>query len=209
MKTKLKKWQKMKLPKGWTQEQFLSEVETVVRLLAPDFKTYQDDIEDVKQDARMWAIEGVRRYDPSKGKLAGFLYTHIKNRLTNMRRKQYFCGECPCKLCRGGQPGGTKHEDRQFCQTYLDWINKNNSKQNVVVPTSLSNTDDDTEEALWLEYDFEGNLDISEALEKIDANLPFQLRGTYLQMREGVPGIPKSLREQVMSTIKKILANDE
>ena len=126
-----------------------------------------------------------------------------------MRRKQYFCGECPCKLCRGGQPGGTKHEDRQFCQTYLDWINKNNSKQNVVVPTSLSNTDDDTEEALWLEYDFEGNLDISEALEKIDANLPFQLRGTYLQMREGVPGIPKSLREQVMSTIKKILANDE
>lgn len=206
---KVKKFKKMKLPKGWSEQQFLDEVEQVVRLLAPDFKTYQDDIEDVKQDARMWAIEGVRRYDPAKGKLAGFLYTHIKNRLSNMRRKQYYCGECPCNLCKGGQPGGTRHEDRQFCEVYLAWIAKNNSKQNVVTPTSLSNTDDDTEEALWLEYDFSGNLALSEALEKIDVELPFAMRATYLQMREGIKNINRDAREAVMDKIREILGDKD
>ncbi len=204
-----RKLKKMKLPKGFTEQQFLAEVEGVVRLLAPEFKTYQDDIEDVRQDMRFWAMEGVGRYNPAKAKLAGFLYVHIRNRMTNARRKQYYCGECPCKLCKGGQPGGTRHLDRQFCEVYLDWLTKNNQKQNVATPTSLANADDDMEASLWSEHDLCANLSLNEVLEKIDAELPLALRPTYLKMRDGVKGISKEMRDAVMDKVAEIIGRDE
>lgn len=197
----------MNVPKGWTEAEVLKEIESIVRLLAPSFKFGCYTLEDIKQEARLYGLECLPRYDPSR-KLAGFLYSHIRNRLNNLRRNEYYCGECPCKLCKGRNDGCTKHDDKAYCEEYRTWIRKNARKQGVVVPNDIGCVDDEKESAMWFIEDLTNNAFLAQILEKIDRELPIAMRSTYLKMQDNVKGVPKNLREQVINKIKEIIGEE-
>jgi len=64
-------------------------IESIINMIAPSFTFSYYDVDDIKQEARIFALEALKRFDPEKGELRTFLLTHIKNRLINLRRDNY------------------------------------------------------------------------------------------------------------------------
>ena len=60
--------------------------------------TYQG-VEDVEQRAWELALEGLAKFDESKGDVRHFLRVHIRNRLINDKRDLYIRDDLPCKKC--------------------------------------------------------------------------------------------------------------
>ena len=57
-----------------------------INLLAPSFTFGYYDIEDIKQEAYIFGLESLARYDRSRP-IENFLYSHIKNRLINLMER--------------------------------------------------------------------------------------------------------------------------
>ena len=89
----------MKIPKGMTEEQVLEAIENVVNSLARNFRFGYFDTEDMKQEGRVYAIEGITKYNPKVGPLENFLRTHIRNRFINLRRNKLTRYQPPCVDC--------------------------------------------------------------------------------------------------------------
>src|SRR3954453_8942961 len=98
----------MKLPDNITEADFLAAIEKVVGILASSFAFGYFEVEDIKQQARLFAIEAMKRYDPSRP-LDNFLYAHIKNRLINFRRDKFRRNDPPCLSCHMSIQGQTEH----------------------------------------------------------------------------------------------------
>ena len=89
----------MKIPEGMTEEDVLSSIDRVANGLAYKYKFGYYGVDDMKQEARLLAIEGLERYDSSRGKLETFLWTHVSNRLFNIKRNKYSRPDKPCFDC--------------------------------------------------------------------------------------------------------------
>ncbi len=89
----------MNIPKGMTEEEVLSSIDRVANGLAYKYRFGYHGLDDMKQEARMLAIEGLDRYDSSRGKLETFLWTHVSNRLFNIKRNKYARPDKPCFDC--------------------------------------------------------------------------------------------------------------
>lgn len=196
----------MNLPNNVTEEQFVQAVDKISRMLAAGFKFGCHTVEDIKQEAAVFALKALDKYDSSRP-LDNFLYTHIRNRLINFKRDNFRRTDCPCKLCHGMLPGQTRHEGGQFCDKYLVWAERNTSKQNIMNPLDITNINDEAEPNTKIESSVVMEACASESLEKIDYELPVELRATYLQMKEGI-SIPKTRRDEVVNAVSFILGED-
>lgn len=93
----------MKLPENHTEEQVLAAIENVVNSLAYKYTFFHHTLEDVKQEARILALEALPRYDGVRS-LEAFLWVHVNNRLMNFKRDNYErrdnkpCNKCPHAL---------------------------------------------------------------------------------------------------------------
>ena len=76
----------MQIPKGMTEEQVVDVINGVVNILAYNFKFGYFDLDDMKQQGRMYAIEALPRFNPDVGNLHNFLRSHIRNRFLNLHR---------------------------------------------------------------------------------------------------------------------------
>ena len=70
------------------EEQVLTAIENVVNALARNFRFGYFDTDDMKQQGRMYALEGIPKYNPEVGPLENFLRTHIRNRFINLKRNK-------------------------------------------------------------------------------------------------------------------------
>lgn len=199
----------MKLPTNLTQTEVLDIIERVVTLLAPSFKFGYFDAEDMKQQARMFAIQALDKYDESRP-LPNFLYRHIRNRLINFKRDNFRRTEPPCKPCYMADTDGiaSSHTNGAFCKRHIQWKKRNHSKQNLMNPLDIGNINDEHETNTRTESSVVNNAEINEILEKIDRLLPAELRNIYLQMREGL-SVTKSKRLEVEEYIKEIMNERE
>ena len=196
----------MLLPSGVSQEQFLTATEKVVNILASSFTFGYFERDDIKQQARLFAIEAMARYDPSRP-LDNFLYSHIRNRLINFRRDKFRRNDPPCLACHNSIPGATIHEDRQYCEKYSAWLKRNASKQNIMNPLDIFNISDEHEPNTRTESDVVDDIAERELLALIDMKLDVELRQVYLQMKSG-ESVPKAKRQQVEKAILEILQDN-
>ncbi len=196
----------MIIPNGHTKESVEEVMLRVATRLAPNFKFGYFTVEDIKQQACLFACEALARYDPSRP-LENFLFTHVRNRLINFKRDNYKRTDCPCRLCYGNLPGQTRHDDGRFCEKFIIWQRRNTRKQNILLPLDIGNISDENEPNTRKESTVVQEVETIEILEIIDRELPVELRSQYLQMKEGL-SVPKAKRTEIENTVNDILRGE-
>lgn len=192
----------MKVPEGKTEAEVLAAIEKAVGILGPSFVFGFFDVEDVRQQGRLYALEVLERecYDPARP-LENFLYSHVRNRLINFRRDKLRRNDPPCRRCHAGDPCGP---DGEPCARYAGWAGRNRSKSNLMRPLGLDRVADEGERRTRVGSVAEGEAEVAELLKRIDEGLPAELRASYLQMRAGV-AVPKARRLVVEAAVKEII----
>ena len=144
--TKKKPKKKKTLPNNVNEEEFLIVLENISKRLGNKFKFGYHTFEDMKQQAAIFALEGLKRYDSSRP-LENFLWTHVRNRLFNYKRDHYQRPDVPCNTCPffdkhrvKTQSQCTEFSNRNDCELYNAWYTRNNAKKNIMKPVDIENT---------------------------------------------------------------------
>lgn len=186
MKKKKKATKKNKLPNNVSEQEFLEAVENVSKKLAHKFKFGYHSFEDMKQQAIIFALECLDKYDKSRP-LENFLWTHVRNRLFNYKRDNYQRPDKPCHKCEHYDPlfsctnnACKAFDNKSDCSLYRLWENRNNNKKNIMSPQNIedssvfSNTDN-----------LISGIADKELLNIIDNNIPPSERVLYLKLKHG------------------------
>lgn len=194
----------MVIPPGYTEQSVLAAVEKCAAILAPKFVFGSYDLDDIRQQCHIFAIEVLEKekFDPRRP-LENFLYRHLKNQLINFKRNKFRRTDPPCHFCAGGQ--ACPEAGVGYCAKYSQWLERNKNKANIASPLGLDNVCVERETRARADSSVETEAEIGELLAKIDAELPVELRATYLQMRAGV-SVPKTSRLKVERAVKDILS---
>ena len=184
----------MPLPNGITDTEFVEAVEAACQLLAPSFVFGYMGVEDIKQQAAVFALQALKsgKYDPAQS-LRAFLYTHIKNRLINFKGDLWRRNDPPCMKCHGGQKCSDGAR-RTAGATRVSSL-RNNAKSGLMRPVDLGSVAESHTESV-VEAKAEGN----ELSSLIDQELPVELRADYLRMLDGV-SLPKPTRTRVQRAV--------
>lgn len=195
----------MIIPEGMNEQEVTDIIQRVARRLAPNFCFGNHTKEDMRQQAAMFAVQIMNKnlYDKSKP-LENFLFYSVRNLLINFKRDNYKRTDCPCKLCYGKLPGDTGHDGGRYCHKFSVWQKRNTNKQNILLPLDIGNIADENEANTRYESTVVQEIEQAEILEKIDRNLPIELRSTYLKMRDGL-SIPKIKRDEIQKVVNEIL----
>lgn len=202
----------MRIPKGYTQEQVLEIIDRVVNKLGPSFAFAHFDADDIKQEGRIIAIEVLEKdsYDPSRP-LENFLYSHIRNRLINLKRDKFVRHEPPCTTCPFYDPHNLKSSnqcsefsDKLDCEKYSLFIKNNLARKNINQPMDIDSVDSDGEKSMATNDKTSVDCQNNELLEKINTRLPIELRGDFLRLLAGT-NIPRNRREKVQAAVKVII----
>jgi hypothetical protein len=179
-------------------------INNIANRLANKFKFGYHELEDMKQQARLFAWEGIENYDGIRP-LENFLWTHVRNRLYNFKRNNFGRPDKPCDSCpffdisfENSRGYGCKaYDNHEECDLYMGWLKRNTSKRNIMNTTQL-----DLE---IKELDAVGDyLDKKFIFDLVDKSLPVQYREDWIRLVNNLK-LSKVRREAVMSVIKDIL----
>lgn len=166
-----------------TETEVLAIMTTVVNRIAHKYRFGYYDIDDIKQEAFIIAMEAMDRYDEGRP-LENFLAVHISNRLKNFKRDNFFRPDYV-------PPSGKITND-------------NNTKRFLMEPLDIDNIRDEHERNMRGEENIVDELAKKELMNIIDTSLDMGLRGDYLRILHGVY-VPKPRREQIYESIMQIL----
>ena len=161
-----------------TEQQVTETIEKIANRYAYKFQFAYYTPEDIKQEAFIIAMEALDRYD-GKRPLENFLAVHVKNRLNNFKRDNFY--------------RQSKNER-----------NINNSKKQLMEPLDITNIRDEAERNMRLDDDFIRMIEDKELFDLIDENLSVSLRSDYLRILHNVY-VSKPRREQIYNEIQGIL----
>lgn len=188
------------------EEDFLQALENISKKLIYKFKFGYHDIDDMKQQAAIFALEGLENYD-NKRPLENFLWTHVRNRLFNFKRDNYFRPDNVCVGCPFFDPKYklssnqcSKFINKDDCSIYSQAISRNTTKKNLMQPMDIQNIDHKSDNYL-LE-----NISNAEILNIIEENIHTKYRELYLKVKGGVK-ISKNDMIQLQKHIQLILEN--
>lgn len=203
----------MFIPPGMTEEQVVAAIDKVVESLAAKFRFGYYDIQDMKQEARIAAIEliNTKKYDTSRP-LENFLYIHVRRRLINFKRDKYKRSEPPCiscvfydKLCKKSTNQCVEYENKDDCKKYSNWIGRNKAKQGLMHPVDISSIFD---ERLSAKSSLLKDIELKEIVSIIEKGLPDTLAELWAKAKGG-DKLRKSEREKLQRHILKILEVDK
>ena len=178
-------------------DEVLKIIDNIADRLASKYKFGYHEIEDMKQQARLVALEGLASYDGERP-LENFLWTHVRNRLYNFKRDNYFRPEKPCDKCPLFQNQAcTKFRDQMECDLYAKWITRVEKRKNLMSTVEDSDILQDYE-------DIAISLDRKEIFNLIDQNIPVELREYWIRFIHNLR-LNKLKREQIILEIKMIL----
>lgn len=208
----------MKRLNGYTEQEVLTIIEKVVTVLAPNFTFGHYDVSDIKQEGTIMALEAIDKdkYDSSRP-LENFLYTHVKNRLINLKRNKFARHEPPCSSCPFFDPDNklslcknqcSAYEDKMECSRWEIYITRNIAKRNLQEPMDIGDVDDEYEDNMKYQADPINTVVDSEFFKKIDGRLDPSLRSDFMKLMAGVT-IPKKKREKVRQAIEEILYGED
>ena len=166
-----------------TEAEVLATMTKVVNRIAHKYRFGYYDIDDIKQEAFIIAMEAMDRYDEGRP-LENFLAVHISNRLKNFKRDNFFRPDYV-------PPSGKITND-------------NNTKRFLMEPLDIDNIRDEHERNMRGEENIVDELAKKELMDIVDTSLDMGLRGDYLRILHGVY-VPKPRREQIYESIMQIL----
>ena len=209
MKKKKKTTNNQKL-NGINEEEFLRVIDNISNKLAYKFRFGYHNFDDIKQQAAIFAIEALDKYD-KKRPLENFLWTHIRNRLFNYKRDNYQRPDKPCIGCPFYDPNKqqsfsqcTKYSDKQSCDLYSSWATRNNAKKNIMDTVNI----DDLPVHASSSCDMKNNFDNKEIIKILDEKIPSQYRELYLKMKHGSK-ISKKEQKILFEVISALLEDNQ
>ena len=195
----------MLIPPNHTEDEVVAIIDRVVSKVAVKFKFGYHDLEDMKQQARLFALECLPRYD-EKRPLENFIWVHVHNRLFNFKRDNYERPSRPCNGCpmfdKGLRSECKKYGDKIECDPFKYWFTRNSAKKNLMRPVEL--------EVVCGEYEsYHKNLVVDDVImneitDIINIHLPVSLRSDYIKMKYNLR-IPKYKRLLVEEAVIAIL----
>lgn len=200
------------IPKNKTvsEEDFLKTLDIITKKLVYKFKFGYHDIDDMKQQAAIFAIEGLEKYDHSRP-LENFLWTHVRNRLFNYKRDHYQRPDKPCLTCIFYDPDRrqsinqcSKFTDKSNCPEYTAWDVRNSNKRNIMKPVGI---EDLSGQQVSIPDSNNSILDIvanEQIIKILDENIPASFRPTYLKLKYG-DKVYKTDLVKLIECIKDIL----
>lgn len=210
-----KKTRKKKLTNGVSEEEFLKVLDNISKRLGHKFKFGYHSYEDMKQQAAIFALEGLEKYD-NKRPLENFLWTHVRNRLFNYKRDNYQRPDKPCLSCvfydahcAESINQCKEYNDKTNCEEYNTWNNRNTNKKNIMKPVGIEDLKEQnvnvpklssTQSILELVSD-------QQILKLLDENIPAQHRSTYLKLKYG-DKVYKNDLTKLLNCIKDILRDN-
>jgi DNA-directed RNA polymerase specialized sigma24 family protein len=207
--SKKKKKQKTKLPNGVTEEEFLNVLEKISKKLVHKFRFGYHEVEDMKQQAAIFAMEGLERFDNSRP-LENFLWTHVRNRLFNFKRNNYQRPDKPCLTCPFYDKLYSKSDNQclqytntEDCDLLKSWTERNSSKKNILLFKSIESSME-KEDANNTELSVSNN----EILNFLDSSIiKPEFRENYLRLKNGEK-LNKHDTNKLIAHIKQILENN-
>lgn len=204
-----KKTSKKKQNNTVTDQEFLDVLDNISKRLCYKFKFAYHDINDMKQQAAIFALEGLKKYD-GKRPLENFLWTHVRNRLFNFKRNNYQrpdkpCFNCPLfdKLYSCSDNQCKEYKNKLDCESYAAWSKRNESKKNIIQPLYIEdNNVNETNQGL-LE-----NIQNKEILDFLDKHIQCDHRESYLKLKHGIK-VPKLQLDKLKQHISDLLRSDE
>lgn len=169
-----------------SDEEFIAVLDKITKKLIYKFKFGYHEAEDMKQQAAIFALEALEKYD-HKRPLENFLWTHVRNRLFNFKRDHYQRPDKPCLTCPLYDPklkcstsGCSKFNNKLDCDLYQSWMSRNERKKNLNKLTSMSDNYD-------LSSGNDITLDISnkEIFDLLDSKLSYKYREVFLKLKHG------------------------
>ena len=203
----------MKTPIGMTEQEVLDILNKVAGSLAYKFKFGSNTIEDMKQYGIMKGIEGLNDYDSTKGSLETFMWTHIRNRLYNLKRDNSERPDKPCLSCplAAYDPSCLKsanqctaYSDKMECSDYKKWYNRNAKKRNILHPIELGHVNDENENSMKISRDVDTDSHNAHIISIIDKHIPTSLRTLWVKLQNEI-SLNKSDKHKLLMTIKEIL----
>lgn len=196
----------MKIPKNLnlTESEILCIINRIVSKLAPLFRFGSYETEDIKQEGRLCALLALEKFDPLANpkiiqiaaKLEAFLFTHVRNRLINLKRYRLGRYKPPCESCQVCKKGVCQVcDDINECPKVQKWKQRNSVKKNLAENSGLEDTQQ-------MDYDKQ-NLR-REFMEIIDKSLPVAFRADYRRLIEGNK-LPKQRYLKLIEIIKETL----
>lgn len=190
-----------------SEEEFLIVLDNISKRLAHKFRFAYHDIEDMKQQAAIFAIEGLEKYD-NKRPLENFLWTHVRNRLFNYKRNNYQRPDKPCLNCPFFDKNLTqsinqcsKFSNKNDCELYASWSKRNEAKKNIIQPSHI---EDDS--YYRSNVNFSLNIQNQELIKFLDDNIETEYRENYLKLKHGVK-VPKQQLNKLKKHIASLMEN--
>lgn len=183
--TKKKLNQNTELPNGVSTEEFLLVLDNISKRLANKFRFAYHSTEDMKQQAAIFALEGLQNYD-KKRPLENFLWTHVRNRLFNYKRNNYQrpdkpCHSCPFfdKFCKNSTNQCEQYSNKNDCELYNNWAKRNETKKNIIQPGYIGSTN------YLAPSSNDSLLENKELIKFLDTNIQSDYRDIYLKLKHG------------------------
>jgi len=101
----------MRIPKGMTEDQVVSQINVVCERIAPKYIFYGYTKEDIMQESFIICIEALNRYEEGRP-LENFLSVNLSNRLKTFMRDNYFIGNSNEARKKLAQPSQLEYEDK-------------------------------------------------------------------------------------------------
>lgn len=193
----------MEIPDGYSEEEVLEIIARISVKLSGKFKFGYHEHEDMKQQAALFAWQGLEYYDGIRP-LENFLWVHVRNRLYNLKRNNYSRPEKPCDNCPFSayiNHQCKKYDSMNDCDIYSKWIKRNQTKKNLMSTKSCDNP----------VYDKKPTIDdqvfAKEIFELVDSCIPVSFREDWVRFINKIK-ISKSKRQILIEKINEILKDN-
>ena len=164
----------MKIPQNMTEEQVVSTISLISSRLASKYTFPNFEEDDIQQEAFIIGMEALDRYDGVRP-LENFLSVHIKNRLKNFKRDNYY-----------RQDEGKAEEIQQGKKKLLDAASLDDMK------------------AFIFHKEVSADLEERELLEYIDIHIPANMRSDYLRFKNDQT-LTKTKKSHLLTCLREIL----
>ena len=191
-----------------TEQQVIQIINNIANRLAGKFKFGYHDIEDMKQQARLFAWEGLENYDGVRP-LENFLWTHVRNRLYNIKSNNFGRPDKPCDSCpffdktfSNAKGYGCKaYDDHEECDLYAGWLSRNTAKRNIMntaqIDLEVKGSDNMTD-----------LIDQKNIFNLIDKSIPVKYREDWLRFTNNLK-LPKVRKELITELVLEILKDHD
>jgi DNA-directed RNA polymerase specialized sigma24 family protein len=193
-----------------SEQEFLKVLDNISKRLAHKFKFAYHSFEDMKQQAAIFALEGLDKYDNSRP-LENFLWTHVRNRLFNYKRNNYQRPDKPCFTCplfdaayKCSDNQCSKYLNKQECELYAAWSKRNDTKKNIIQPKYI----EDESAHTCKKSDLSSIIQNQEIIDFLDNNIQNEYREGYLKLKHGLK-IPKQQLIKLQNHIAKLMENQQ